>query len=746
MIETAVTPAPPHFLRHHARLGILLLLFLALTMVYNAAIPLFEAPDEMDHVRYAHWLAEGNGLPHLVTDRPFVGEIWQPPLYYALIAAVIAPIDRSNLDTVAPLNPHWLQTDFGKLAHYHTAAEQFPYRQSSLAVHLARLVSALLGMITIICTYGIAWQIIPRAALIAAALVAFTPQFVFMSAVVNNDNLVIALCSLVLWWAVWQWERPYLPWWHYLVVGLLWGGAILAKLTGLGLGGVLALGLGATAVRTKSWRPVWGGLLCGATAVLVCGWWFWRNWQLYGDPLAWQQMLEVTQGLLRPRLLTWPETLVYASFLRKTVWAMFGYGLAAPTAFYWFVHGVMLLGLFGWLKRLLNARHTTNGRRWFSPVWLLVAWSAIVFVLLLRWMQQIETTNQGRLLFPAISALAVLLTMGLMAIDVRRHWLSKTIVVLLAVWAAAMPFLVIQPAYAQPPVLDTPIPNPVSVQFGDSLQLLGYELPTAVSPGSPLPVSLIWQAAQPMSESYAVAVRLLDSRQQVVSGLDSIPYQNRYPTAVWPVARPFQDNLLLPPITADAAAGLGTLMVIVYPLGEPDAPLPATAFGNPTGSEARLATLKINPGQAIEYIPAHPLPATFGNSPDDAQFGLLGFELSPQIAAGRPLTLTLFWEALQPDGRDYTVFVHLLDASGALVAQADAPPQANGYPTSIWAAGEQIRDPHLITLPADLPPGAYTFHIGLYDPLTGLRPLAFNATGSRYPNDSVELLPAFVMP
>ncbi len=744
MNETAVSPPiPTNQWRTHWRLGALLLLFVALTLFYNVAVPLFEAPDEMDHLRYAHWLAEGHGLPHLVTDRASVGEIWQPPLYYALIAAVIAPIDRSDLATIAPLNPHWL-AGFGKLAHYHTEAEKFPYQGTSLAVHVARLVSTVLGVITIICTYGTAWAVHPRYALIAAALVAFNPQFVFMSAVVNNDNLVITLCSAVVWWAVWQGDKPKLPWWHYGLVGLLWGGAVLAKLTGLGLGGVLAVALAITAVRHKTWRPVGGGVLVGVTAAVVCGWWFGRNWQLYGDPLAWQQMLAVTQGLLRPERLTLPETLVYASFLRQTYWAMFGYGLPAPAVFYWFVQGVVLVALVGWVRLLSkSARRLLVSPALLLPALLLTVWSAIVFMLLLRWMQQIETTNQGRLLFPAVSSLTVLLTMGVAALDSQRQRLGKGIVIILGVWAATLPFLIIQPAYARPAPLATTavIPHPTDVTFGDSVQLLGYELPTAVTPGEPVEVTLYWQAFQPVTESYAVAVRILDATQQVVTGIDSVPYQGRFPTVVWPVGRPFQDTMQLPPTATTATPGLGTLVVILYPLGQPGRPLPVAAYGQPAGAEARLATLKINPAQTASYAPPQPAAATFGS-----QFRLLGYELSPDVAAARPLTVTLYWEGVQPDGRDYTVFIHLTDAAGTLLAQADTPPQDNRYPTSIWAAGEQIRDSHLLTLPPDLPPGHYTLAIGLYDPVTGMRLPAFNAANGRYPDDRVELPPGLLLP
>ena len=71
--------------------------------------------------------------------------------------------------------------------------------------------------------------------------------------------------------------------------------------------------------------------------------------------------------------------------------------------------------------------------------------------------------------------------------------------------------------------------------------------------------------------------------------------------------------------------------------------------------------------------------------------------------------------------RDYTVFIHLLDSEGHIQGQADSPPSAGTYPTSVWDAGEVIADLHTISLRPNLPPGEYRLAIGLYDPETGQR-------------------------
>ena len=169
----------------------------------------------------------------------------------------------------------------------------------------------------------------------------------------------------------------------------MWGLAALAKLTGLTLGLVIGLTLLYWAWRKRSWRLlVVGGLVTGGVMLLVGGWFFWRNWQLYGDPLAWNEMLAVTGGLVRPELLPWLETWRYAGFLRLSYWASFGYGILAPAGFYRLITIIMGLIGVGWAVRLVRARQMTLAPTRFALL-ILAIWSLTVFVFLLRWMRQI---------------------------------------------------------------------------------------------------------------------------------------------------------------------------------------------------------------------------------------------------------------------------------------------------------------------------------------------------------------------
>jgi hypothetical protein len=101
---------------------------------------------------------------------------------------------------------------------------------------------------------------------------------------------------------------------------------------------------------------------------------------------------------------------------------------------------------------------------------------------------------------------------------------------------------------------------------------------------------------------------------------------------------------------------------------------------------------------------------------------LLGYELDASpVESGEPLRLVLYWQALAEIEREYTVFVHVLDASGQLVAQRDSMPRDNTLPTTHWLAGRVIDDPHFLALPQDLGAGKYRIAIGLYHWVTGER-------------------------
>jgi len=88
---------------------------------------------------------------------------------------------------------------------------------------------------------------------------------------------------------------------------------------------------------------------------------------------------------------------------------------------------------------------------------------------------------------------------------------------------------------------------------------------------------------------------------------------------------------------------------------------------------------------------------------------------------GGRVRLALWWKALSPVKRDYTVFTHLLDDKGRLIGGHDSMP-ANGWrPTSGWRTEQVMRDIHYIPFEAGEGLGEIIIEVGLYDLETGRR-------------------------
>ncbi len=132
----------------------------------------------------------------------------------------------------------------------------------------------------------------------------------------------------------------------------------------------------------------------------------------------------------------------------------------------------------------------------------------------------------------------------------------------------------------------------------------------------------------------------------------------------------------------------------------------------------------------------------------DADFGgqirLLGAVTGANT--GRPgdiLPLTLYWQAVGPVDRDYTVFVHLLGRHDRVIAQRDAAPGLGARPTSRWAPGRIVADPYLLALPdATYAPDQALWEVGLYDAATGRRlPIAAGGDNVRFGEIAIEPAP-----
>ncbi len=274
-------------------------------------------------------------------------------------------------------------------------------------------------------------------------------------------------------------------------------------------------------------------------------------------------------------------------------------------------------------------------------------------------------------------------------------------------------------------ILNAPTMTTLNADLDHLLNLLGYTLPDrTIQAGKPYTVTLFWSSRVPIQQETQVFVHLLDANGSVVAGVDEALAQG-YPLGLWRSGQVIPDQHRLA-IDASSPPGKYSIEVGVY--------LPATGARLPVWIDnARAADDRVLIGPL--KIPQRNAPAPALARPIDVQFGdviaLTGFDLpTGKIKPGERVQLTLLWKSIRPTDRDYTVFVHVLDARGNIVAQADHQPQNGAYPTSIWDAGEQVRDDLTVVLPPQTPDGKFTIAIGLYDLSTGQRLPARTTNGT----------------
>jgi uncharacterized membrane protein len=108
-----------------------------------------------------------------------------------------------------------------------------------------------------------------------------------------------------------------------------------------------------------------------------------------------------------------------------------------------------------------------------------------------------------------------------------------------------------------------------------------------------------------------------------------------------------------------------------------------------------------------------PLNETFGG--DGWLVQLTGVNEQTRAAPGARVPITLRWQSQGPSPRDLTVFLHVRDAQGNIVAQDDSMPTWFGVqPTTQWQPGQTVLGAHSVSLPANLRPGVYDLVAGWY--------------------------------
>ena len=769
--------SPARLLRAHPGLIIALLLYLLFASAYFFIVPIFEGPDEWTHTGHVKYIAEGHGLPVMLPGQGIWGG-QQPPLYYAVGALLVQPFDLNGVEKYEEhrRNPHaaiGYALDPGNKNNYlHTSAEEFPYHGLSLTVHILRLYSVLYGLIALVFTYLTALEFgrsqfsiqyspftiqPPTPKLFAsfvALFVACQPMFAFITTSVANEPANIAFCAIGLWLAQrYVLRGPAVTPWRAIALGLTLGLISLSKMTGLSFGLVAVVAMLIAAITTRKQqgaaRLLWrDGVIIGLLFLAVGGWWYWRNYQLYGD--FFQQGLYKIYFNVDPQRLTLNDFLYTLASGEVSFWATFGWlNIAAPEWVYSVYRIISRVGLVGivvgvgleggkriahYVLRIKSA--DTHNASCYTPLILHLIFPVALAFSLTR-LVAIEGGMQGRQLLPALGAIAIVISWGWWLLVPRRLALPLLGVLAagligLAVW---LPLGLVAPAYIPAPLLteaDLPADLPrLNFTYNDEMKLIGVKINTdRVQPGESVPVIAYWQALKPMKTDYSVFVHLIGRGYTSAGQMNTYPGLGLHPTSTLSPGEIVADTYPVP-VSGGATAPTRLLVNIgLFDFKEAGRPgiQPLAPDGQP--ASPTVGQLKLLPAQWPVLKGSTPI-AAFADHiilVDDAIAGCTSRDNDCQVI--------LTWQAQGRPATDYTVFIQLWRGA-EFVTGFDTPPLANDYPTGLWEEGEVIVDPHALDL-ADLPPGQYRVRAGLYNFISGER-LAATAGGQPLPDYAVDV-------
>ncbi len=260
---------------------------------------------------------------------------------------------------------------------------------------------------------------------------------------------------------------------------------------------------------------------------------------------------------------------------------------------------------------------------------------------------------------------------------------------------------------------ETPARQSGPTPFGNDMHVVGWSGPTTLNGNVEQTVTYTvnWATDVPQRHDYRSFIGLLTQNFERVAGVDVEVWRWLFPTWIW---RPGE---VVPfPYTFNVPAGLvpGPYQLVAGLNGEinqigwvkvPQSTMPDEAAG------------QVKPGLVV----------------GDA-FKLYG--ASATTLPDGQMRLSLFWESsVEWPEIDATIFIHVQNASGDLIAGQDARP--DGYPTFIWSKGERVQTDYTLDL-AGVSADDLKVFVGMYT-FPGLTRLPILQNGELVTDARVEL-------
>ncbi len=266
----------------------------------------------------------------------------------------------------------------------------------------------------------------------------------------------------------------------------------------------------------------------------------------------------------------------------------------------------------------------------------------------------------------------------------------------------------------------------VNARVPEHFELVGYKSePHVFTPGDDIFVTLYLRALRPVAHGFITGIHLTAPDGWVWAWREEQTPRS-LSGSWWQPGQVITERFTIP-TSPDLPSGAYQLETFWRAADDDDTQLPVYQGGDENVLDRVKLGFVLAPGEA----------AVAGAAPIGARFSeqiILEQAAIGTAAPGEPLAVDLVWQALsQPDG-DYTVFVHVLNAAGEIVAAHDSKPVNNRFPTQAFLPGTPVVDRHELALPADLPPGEYRLQVGLYQLESGERLPVWDQAGLELPD------------
>ncbi len=693
---------------------LIILLYFAAAAWLAVHLPAHATPNELLNFEYIQVMRQIRGLPNrgLVDSEVRYTEWHQPPLYFffAGLAGLGVPVVPSDTNPPPPIewpsNPAYLATHRGNLNPVvHISPENTPL------LYTSRLAAALMGILGLAALFRAGRDVYSASvALLIASILAFQPNYLHLSASVNNDMPLTAMSAMVLAYTILIIHNDKAPP-AFFGLGLLAAAAILTKANGVFVLVYLAAAWLAVLIRHHDWTRAIKSAIFTLVGLIP----FWAAWVVLNtirlrDSLALEGSLPVGRVLaLLPvdfaLLLPWLDDIGRSFWLDWSAGDV-GYG---PDWYYLLWALFLLFALLGWLRR------DPRSRPWQITLAVLLGSAAITYLYFAVKALTVKEAGflvpEGRWWLPVMPGIAWLAAAGFARWwpPSRRDQALYAAALLPVVSTFALLIFFFPALYPQAQRLHAAgdAGEVSAIFFDDRLALLDVQIdPLTLNQEAQL--ALTWQALENIDADYTIAVQLLVSEEEGWQKIDeqySYPGLGLNPTGEWQEGDVYRDTWTLKAVGELDGPTMAQLLIHVQEDGRN---LPATRDEQSIDPPI-AASVPVRPFEPRPIESPLPEAVRYGDSIE-----LTGMETE---RVGDDLLVTLWWQANGMPQKDYTVFLHLLDDQGNLLAQNDTVPASGASPTGIWQAGDIIRDRHRINGAG----GVKNLLIGLYDPVSGDR-------------------------